>query len=29
VGLASGAHLGDVKLFNAIGAIDAVFEVDG
>jgi hypothetical protein len=29
MGRASGAHLGDVKLFNAVGAIDAVFNVDG
>jgi hypothetical protein len=29
VGLATGAHLGDVNLFNAMGSINAVLDVDG
>jgi hypothetical protein len=29
VGLASGAHLGDVNLFNAAGSINAVLDVEG
>jgi IPT/TIG domain len=29
VGLASGGHLGDVNLFNAMGSINAVLDVDG
>jgi hypothetical protein len=29
VGLASGAHVGDLNLFNAMGSINAVFDVDG
>jgi hypothetical protein len=29
VGLASGAHVGDVNLFNAMGSINAVLDVDG
>jgi hypothetical protein len=29
VGLASGAHLGDLNLFNAVGSINAVLDVEG
>jgi hypothetical protein len=29
VGLASGVHVGDVNLFNAMGSINAVLDVDG
>jgi hypothetical protein len=29
VGLASGVHVGDVNLFNAMGTINAVLDVDG
>jgi hypothetical protein len=29
VGLASGAHAGDLNLFNSMGSINAVLDVDG
>jgi hypothetical protein len=29
VGFASGAHVGDINLFNSAGSIDAVLDVDG